>query len=196
MLDIPTGASSFFNEDAYNYVTENWCITNSSDSLFQYQNGTDFEYYNNCGMIYEPLVFEVPVEVKEKCNGDHDCEVDGTILGLEAVHEFIEDPELNRPQPLVVTERLVEDTDSPTPGPTPGPTQDPAKRVCVGKGWGDPHMVTFDGLKFNAQTRGEVIVSTSLQDPGYMIQGRFVPTNRGKLNKMTGTFAHNVCCCI
>ena len=87
-------------------------------------------------------------------------------------------------------------TTGPTPGPTPGPTQDPAKRVCVGKGWGDPHMVTFDGLKFNAQTRGEVIVSTSLQDPGYMIQGRFVPTNRGKLNKMTGTFAHNVCCCI
>lgn len=78
-------------------------------------------------------------------------------------------------------------TPAPTPKPTPAPT-DKSDKVCKAFGWGDPHMITFDGLKFDAQARGEVILSKSLQDSGYMIQGRFEPFKPTMNGSPTGMY--------
>ena len=60
-------------------------------------------------------------------------------------------------------------------------------RTCKAMGWGDPHMVTFDGLKYHAQALGEVILSKSL-DSDYMIQGRFERFRSDFGGSPTGTF--------
>jgi len=55
------------------------------------------------------------------------------------------------------------------------PCQDP-NPVCdgpTGYWWGDPHMVTFDGLKYDCQGRGEFVAIKSL-DSDLMIQTRFM----------------------
>lgn len=54
--------------------------------------------------------------------------------------------------------------------PTWAPTI-PSNR-CVAIGWGDPHFITFDGLKYDCQADGEVILAQSLTSD-FMIQGRF-----------------------
>ena len=38
--------------------------------------------------------------------------------------------------------------------------------------WGDPHIVTFDGLKYDCQGTGEYILSKSM-DSNFQLQGRF-----------------------
>lgn len=60
-------------------------------------------------------------------------------------------------------------------------------RTCKAIGWGDPHMVTFDGLKYDAQALGEVILSKSLESD-YMIQGRFERFRSNFDGSPTGTF--------
>lgn len=55
--------------------------------------------------------------------------------------------------------------------PTIAPTF--ATNRCVAIGWGDPHFITFDGLKYDCQADGEVILAQSL-DSDFMIQGRFL----------------------
>ena len=46
---------------------------------------------------------------------------------------------------------------------------------------GDPHIISWDGLKFDCQAAGEFITVTSLQDPTFQIQERFseVSSNAG-----------------
>jgi len=51
--------------------------------------------------------------------------------------------------------------------------------VCKANAWGDPHMVTFDGLKFDAQPKGEATFLTS-EDPKLEIQGRLEKANHGR----------------
>ena len=47
-IPIPSGASSFFFEPAYDYAIENWCISDEADSHFAYEPGTQFSDYENC----------------------------------------------------------------------------------------------------------------------------------------------------
>jgi hypothetical protein len=44
---------------------------------------------------------------------------------------------------------------------------------CVG--WGDPHMITFDGLHYDCQVEGEVVLSKAVTSGLLELQGRFTP---------------------
>lgn len=61
---------------------------------------------------------------------------------------------------------------SPTPGPSPGPTEAALTREECGKVVGDPHFVTFDGLKYDCQALGEVTLAKSMVS-SIEVQGRF-----------------------
>lgn len=58
----------------------------------------------------------------------------------------------------------------PTPPPVNPPTTPPGRRSGV---FGDPHLSTFDALRFDCQAAGEFITVTSLETPEFMIQERF-----------------------
>jgi von Willebrand factor type D domain len=50
--------------------------------------------------------------------------------------------------------------------------------------WGDPHVVTFDGLKYDCQGEGEFVLLSSL-DSSFSVQGRFVGAAAGKKASVT-----------
>lgn len=79
-------------------------------------------------------------------------------------------------------------TEAPSPNTTPSPTLPPQPdavplpQQCVGHvaSWsGDPHMRTFDGLKYDCQGEGEFHVLKSL-DSTLEVQGRFVKFQQDK----------------
>lgn len=56
----------------------------------------------------------------------------------------------------------------------------PPGRVCKAAAWGDPHIVTWDGLRFDAQPQGEVILARGFDDDlGLEIQGRLEKAGDG-----------------
>jgi hypothetical protein len=61
----------------------------------------------------------------------------------------------------------------------PKDQQPPPKRNCVGAGCGDfnadPHLLTFDGLRYNFQAVGEFVASRQSDDPGFQVQVRQQP---------------------
>ena len=69
---------------------------------------------------------------------------------------------------------------SPSPQPTPSPTPPPTRPTDTGgRGrtsgvFGDPHLSTFDRLRFACQAGGEFTMLTSLDTPEFVIQERFV----------------------
>ncbi len=48
--------------------------------------------------------------------------------------------------------------------------------------FGDPHIVTFDGLHFDCQASGEFTTLTSLENPSFKIQERFVAVESSNTN--------------
>jgi len=55
----------------------------------------------------------------------------------------------------------------------------PSNQVdCIATGWGDPHIITFDGVAYDCQVDGEVILVKSL-DSEFEIQGRFTQALEG-----------------
>jgi hypothetical protein len=53
------------------------------------------------------------------------------------------------------------------------------KPVCAGPAgtvWGDPHIITFDGQRYDCQGRGEFVLAMSKGDDPLKIHGRFVDT--------------------
>jgi len=54
-------------------------------------------------------------------------------------------------------------------------------RVCSASLWGDPHAVTYDGLKFDAQPAGEALLLKTLgTDSGLEVQARFEKVGGGR----------------
>lgn len=66
-----------------------------------------------------------------------------------------------------------------------GPSED--KEVCA-HFWGDPHIVTFDGLKYDCQGEGEFVLLSSL-DSSFEVQGRFESASESKRVAVTRSFA-------
>ena len=94
-------------------------------------------------------------------------------------------------------------TARPTPNPTPGPTTQPVQTKSFPpvdlpmkcEGWvaswsGDPHMRTFDGLKYDCQGEGEFHVLKSL-DSKFELQGRFVKFRDDKRPTVTKSVTLN-----
>lgn len=65
-----------------------------------------------------------------------------------------------------------------------GPSED--KEVCA-HFWGDPHIVTFDGLKYDCQGEGEFVLLSSL-DSSFEVQGRFESASESKRVAVTRSF--------
>lgn len=59
----------------------------------------------------------------------------------------------------------------------------PLPDTC-GKIWGDPHVVTYDGLAYDCQGTGEYVLSKSL-DSNFQLQGRFEKFDNGSQGTVT-----------
>ena len=56
---------------------------------------------------------------------------------------------------------------------SPGAVAGSEGRVCTATMWGDPHVVSFDGRRFDAQAQGEALLIKTLgDDHGLEVQGR------------------------
>ena len=85
ILQLPSSADGLLYESAYDYCTTNWCIQSASDSLFSYESGTNFDYYQNCVAPYPGSVNteEASQDLKDKCGNNTDCLTEGIIGGEE-----------------------------------------------------------------------------------------------------------------
>jgi hypothetical protein len=50
VLNIPNNTYDRYLGTAYNYTVENWCISEESESNFNYESGTDFDYFEKCDL--------------------------------------------------------------------------------------------------------------------------------------------------
>lgn len=105
VVDLPAGGlSSFFFGPAYEYVTQNWCIYIENESLFTYQPGYDFSYYEHCGVDYNPelerSIEEATPEQIEKCgDGNTACLLEAVNLGDGAADQSLETPGADEEEP-------------------------------------------------------------------------------------------------
>ena len=51
--------------------------------------------------------------------------------------------------------------------------------------FGDPHIITFDGLGFDCQAAGEFVMSTSIENPSFQIQEQFTRINSTSMCSQT-----------
>jgi hypothetical protein len=78
-LSFPSSALQRLSEPAYNYCTENWCISDETDSLFEYEDGFSFDDYEGCDLPFNSNVDldSASAELKALCGYDLACLVDG-----------------------------------------------------------------------------------------------------------------------
>lgn len=88
---LPTTEEDFLFERAYNYCTAHWCLRDESKSLFTYETGTSFNSYKKCDLPYQgPLdLSNVPHDVKDVCQSDSACLVDGIVGGVAAARQAL-----------------------------------------------------------------------------------------------------------
>jgi von Willebrand factor type D domain len=91
VLTYPTVSNDLVGEVAYTYCTDNWCLTEQSDSLFQYDETFTFEFFSGCE---DPYGGDVDLslasdEIIELCGLDVACIIDGIELGLEGSQNLL-----------------------------------------------------------------------------------------------------------
>lgn len=94
-IPIPPGIGTFFFEPAFNYVKENWMITNEAESIFCHDGDfvpPDDEYDGGI----EDEIDDPPECVLQICGDDIACRIDGVTLGCEAADDYNDDPGFNR----------------------------------------------------------------------------------------------------
>eukprot|EP00980_Cylindrotheca_fusiformis_P008662 scaffold1848_cov111-Cylindrotheca_fusiformis.AAC.3 len=183
-LEIPKISRSRYFKPSYDYAVKNWCLESDSESYFTYEDGADFAYYDYCGNEYdstlEDIVTNADPVIEEICNGDVGCIIDGETLGAEAAKGFNED--LEDFQKTADSEDVSEDSDEsgeeePSIGSLRGAVSNRAT-ACRATGYGDPHMTTFDGLKFDVHAKGELTFLKSLNST-FEIQARTEAAGNG-----------------
>lgn len=74
------------------YCQETFCVRDPAQSLFTYEEGSDFASFENCDSPFNEIdVNEASVEVRERCGTDIECLKDGVVGGLEAAEANIAD---------------------------------------------------------------------------------------------------------
>lgn len=103
-ISIPEGGRrGRYFEPAYEYSTTNWCITDPEESFFAYEEGKSFADYAHCEIPYDPEleneinnIDNVDPDLKQLCEEDLGCLLEGITLGIDAAKEEIENPANNR----------------------------------------------------------------------------------------------------
>lgn len=75
----------------YKYCSENWCITDPSQSLFEYEDGTSHSSFMKCGTPEGPMLdlTAAGADLKRLCGDNPACLLDGIAGGKEAAFELL-----------------------------------------------------------------------------------------------------------
>jgi len=146
VYDFPNTTKKLLREPAYDYVKENWCITEASESIFTYGEGESHAFYEHCTDKYEPIDCEVTPEIHEKCKGDLTCELEVCIMGEEELEEIENDEDCTGKQPDVVEEFMVEEEEDENPEPIKPGTN------------GDPHFKTWKNEHFEYHGQCDMVL--------------------------------------
>jgi len=149
VLPLPEGGvKKFFFRPAFDYVRENWIITNEIDSLFNYDGDlVTFEEYFSPEEEYDDTVEQLlenpDPAIDAICQGNVQCLIDGEELGLDAANDFITNPNAERvtieeetadaeeeaadadSEDASIVEEEEDEADIPTTNPTLSPTGAP-----------------------------------------------------------------------
>eukprot|EP00980_Cylindrotheca_fusiformis_P027879 scaffold22562_cov153-Cylindrotheca_fusiformis.AAC.1 len=166
-LPIPLNLGTFF-EPAFNYVRDNWCISQASDSLFTYEPGTDFATFDKCD---HPFPIELTQAVEEadlgsvlRCHGDIGCIIESVALGAEAAAEYLIDPGLVVDLKQTVSADIVLGV---------GALLGHELEICKASAWGASHILTFDGITFDASVEAELtLLKSTNPESTFEIQAR------------------------
>ena len=133
-LQLPTSPDGLLYELAYEYCTMNWCLRNESDSLFSYENGFDFHFYENCNAAYPGSVTseEASDELIARCEGNTACVTEGLIGGDEGTENALK---------VVAELEETRDRSNVTSEPTEPPTEGPSYRIADASAYNTQHQL-------------------------------------------------------
>eukprot|EP00934_Nitzschia_sp_Nitz4_P002638 Nitzschia sp. Nitz4//scaffold98_size77359//56502//58924//NITZ4_005554-RA/size77359-augustus-gene-0.60-mRNA-1//-1//CDS//3329560775//2628//frame0 len=90
-LAMPSDPANAF-EEAHEYCSQQWCLRDSSSSLFSYETNQTFADFQDCDFPYdssiETAVENASDEIVSICGNDPACLVDGVTLGVEAANAY------------------------------------------------------------------------------------------------------------
>lgn len=89
---VPVATTGRRDQAAYDYCTTHWCTRSDTDSLFTYNPGFGFDFYNGCDDPYPGSVDvgSAPQPIQDLCGVDSACLIDGIELGEAGAQELLE----------------------------------------------------------------------------------------------------------